>query len=120
MVLDMGEPVRIVDIARSLVAMSNQNTEIVYTGLREGEKLDEELFGDYEGTVIRIHDKISRVEAPVLSPVDLPEFTADRGIIDTFCDRSCRPHPEVGRREPVGGAAYLPAPVKLVKDEVRP
>ncbi|WP_229734732.1 polysaccharide biosynthesis protein, partial [Cellulomonas carbonis] len=62
MVLDMGEPVRIVDIARSLVAMSNQNTEIVYTGLREGEKLDEELFGDYEGTVIRIHDKISRVE----------------------------------------------------------
>ncbi len=120
MVLDMGEPVRIVDIARSLVAMSNQNTEIVYTGLREGEKLDEELFGDYEGTVIRIHDKISRVEAPVLSPVDLPEFTADRGIIDTFCDRSCRPHPEVGRREPVGGAADLPAPVKLVKDEVRP
>lgn len=120
MVLDMGEPVRIVDIARSLVAMANQNTEIVYTGLREGEKLDEELFGDYEGTVIRIHDKISRVEAPVLSPVDLPEFTADRGIIDDFCDRSCRPQPEFGRREPVVGAAYLPAPAKLVKDEVRP
>lgn len=119
MVLDMGEPVRIVDIARSLVAMSNQNTEIVYTGLREGEKLDEELFGDYEGTVIRIHDKISRVEAPVLSPVDLPDFTADRGIIDDFCYRSCRPQPEVGRRDPVGGPVYLPEPVKLVKDEVR-
>ena len=119
MVLDMGEPVRIVDIARSLVAMSNQNTEIVYTGLREGEKLDEELFGDYEGTVIRIHDKISRVEAPVLSPVDLPEFTADRSVIDDFCARSCRPQPEVVRREPVGGPAYVPAPVNLVNDEVR-
>ena len=119
MVLDMGEPVRIVDIARSLVAMSNQNTEIDYTGLREGEKLDEELFGDYEGTVIRIHDKISRVEAPVLSPVDLPEFTADRSVIDDFCARSCRPQPEVVRREPVGGPAYVPAPVNLVNDEVR-
>ncbi len=134
MVLDMGEPVRIVDIARSLVAMSNQNTEIVYTGLREGEKLDEELFGDYEGTVIRIHDKISRVEAPELSSVDLPIVMAERSVIDEFCSRSCRTQPDIGhpgtprdedghqahRREPVGGPAYLPAPVRLVKDEVRP
>ena len=134
MVLDMGEPVRIVDIARSLVAMSNQNTEIVYTGLREGEKLDEELFGDYEGTVIRIHDKISRVEAPELSSVDLPVVMAERSVIDEFCSRSCRTQPDIGRpgapreevghqahrREPVGGPAYLPAPVRLVKDEVRP
>ncbi|WP_193627315.1 nucleoside-diphosphate sugar epimerase/dehydratase [Brevibacterium sp. CFH 10365] len=124
MVLDMGEPVRIVDIARSLVAMSNQDTEIVYTGLREGEKLDEELFGDYEGTVIRIHDKISRVEAPELSPADLPVVMAERGVIDEFCDRSCRPQPELGhqvdRREPVGGAVHLPVPTTLISDEVRP
>lgn len=124
MVLDMGEPVRIVDIARSLVAMSNQNTEIVYTGLREGEKLDEELFGDYEGTVIRIHDKISRVEAPELAPADLPIVMAERSVIDDFCDRSCRPQAgadqQTGRREPVGGSATLPAPVRLVADEVRP
>lgn len=134
MVLDMGESVRIVDIARSLVAMSNQNTEIVYTGLREGEKLDEELFGDYEGTVIRIHDKISRVEAPELSSVDLPVVMAERSVIDEFCSRSCRTQPDIGhpgapreevghqahRREPVGGPAYLPAPVRLVKDEVKP
>ena len=89
MVLDMGEPVRIVDIARSLVAMSNQNTEIVYTGLREGEKLDEELFGDYEGTVIRIHDKISRVEAPSLDARAMPLESADRAAIDQFCSRAC-------------------------------
>lgn len=124
MVLDMGEPVRIVDIARSLVAMSNQNTEIVYTGLREGEKLDEELFGDYEGTVIRIHDKISRVEAPVLSPADLPVVMAERSVIDDFCDRSCRPQPAIGREvissEPAGGGVRLPVPTQLVADEVRP
>ncbi|SMX90882.1 NDP-sugar epimerase, includes UDP-GlcNAc-inverting 4,6-dehydratase FlaA1 and capsular polysaccharide biosynthesis protein EpsC [Brevibacterium linens ATCC 9172] len=89
MVLDMGEPVRIVDIARSLVAMSNQTTEIVYTGLREGEKLDEELFGDYEGTVIRIHDKISRVEAPSLDAGAMPLDSADRAAIDLFCSRAC-------------------------------
>ncbi len=123
MVLDMGEPVRIVDIARSLVAMSNQNTEIVYTGLREGEKLDEELFGDYEGTVIRIHDKISRVEAPELAPADLPIVMAERSVIDDFCNRNCRPQPKLGRRashrEPVGGSALLPEPARLVTDEVR-
>lgn len=89
MVLDMGEPVRIVDIARSLVAMSEQNMEIVFTGLREGEKLDEELFGDYEGTVVRIHEKISRVEAPELDARVLPHESADRTIIDLFCSQTC-------------------------------
>ena len=77
--------------------MSNQNTEIVYTGLREGEKLDEELFGDYEGTVVRIHDKISRVEAPVIEPGDLPVVMAERDIIDQFCSRNCRPVTPVGQ-----------------------
>ena len=123
MVLDMGEPVRIVDIARSLVAMSHQNTEIVYTGLREGEKLDEELFGDYEGTVIRIHDKISRVEAPILSPGDLPVAMAEKSVIDEFCSRSCRPQfvisREVNAPEPEGAAVGLPVPARLVQNEVR-
>src|SRR5699024_12579896 len=81
MVLDMGEPVRIVDIARSLVAMATQNTEIVYTGLREGEQLDEELFRDYERTVVRVNDKLSRVEAPTIEPADVPVVLAHRVII---------------------------------------
>src|SRR5699024_4490814 len=96
MVLDMGEPVRIVDIARSLVAMSNQNTEIVYTGLREGEKLDEELFGDYEGTVVRIHDKISRVEARVIEPADLPVVMAERDTKDDYRSDNCRAMTAIG------------------------
>jgi FlaA1/EpsC-like NDP-sugar epimerase len=89
MVLDMGEPVRIADIARNLVAISNTPTEIVYTGLRPGEKLDEELFGDYEGSVVRIHEKISRVEAPELDSALLPPASAPLPTIAHFCDTTC-------------------------------
>ncbi|WP_158583079.1 nucleoside-diphosphate sugar epimerase/dehydratase [Nesterenkonia natronophila] len=89
MVLDMGEPVKIVDIARNLVAMSNTPTEIVFTGLRAGEKLDEELFGDYEGSVVKIHEKISRVEAPELDATILPPTTASRHTIERFYADVC-------------------------------
>lgn len=102
MVLDMGEPVRIVDIARSLVAMSDRQTEIVYTGLRDGEKLDEELFGDYEGTVVRIHEKISRVESPELDARILPLDTAPRQVIDLFCTQTCTSSAEIGALRTVG------------------
>ncbi|MCF2573456.1 nucleoside-diphosphate sugar epimerase/dehydratase [Brevibacterium sp. UCMA 11754] len=98
MVLDMGEPVRIDDIARSLVAMSDRQSEIIYTGLREGEKLDEELFGDYEGAVVRIHEKISRVEAPELDARVLPRWNASKQVIDLFCAQTCMS--EVDTHEP--------------------
>lgn len=45
-VFNMGEPIKIVDIAKKLIG--NQNIKIVYTGLRSGEKLEEKLFNDYE------------------------------------------------------------------------
>ena len=48
LVLDMGEPVRIVDVAKQLIEQSGNPVEIVYTGLRDGEKLHEDLFGDDE------------------------------------------------------------------------
>jgi FlaA1/EpsC-like NDP-sugar epimerase len=47
LVLDMGEPIRIVDLARTLIRLSGksaQDVQIVFTGLRKGEKLYEELF----------------------------------------------------------------------------
>ncbi|WP_049897631.1 nucleoside-diphosphate sugar epimerase/dehydratase [Nesterenkonia massiliensis] len=89
MVLDMGEPVKIVDIARNLIAMSNTPTDIVFTGLRAGEKLEEELFGNYEGSVMKIHDKISRVEAPDLEARLLPATDASRQEIELFYTNVC-------------------------------
>jgi FlaA1/EpsC-like NDP-sugar epimerase len=61
-VLDMGQPVRIVDLARDLVRLSGLNIEdieIVFTGLRPGEKLYEELYFDDEEKQATPHPKLS-------------------------------------------------------------
>jgi len=60
-VLDMGESVKIVDLARDLIALSGlepDDIEIVYTGLRPGEKLFEELYFDDERRVATRHAKV--------------------------------------------------------------
>jgi FlaA1/EpsC-like NDP-sugar epimerase len=63
LVLDMGEPVRILDLARSLIRLSGKSeddVEIQFTGLREGEKLKEELFYEHEVIVPTTCEKIRR------------------------------------------------------------
>ena len=58
-VFDMGEPVRIADLAQRMIKMSGaKNVEIVYSGLRDGEKLYEELLNDMEKTKPTHHPKI--------------------------------------------------------------
>jgi len=68
MVLDMGEPVRIVDLAEELIRLSGfipyEDIDIAFTGLRPGEKLFEELLIDGEGIMPTSHAKI-KVLAPV-------------------------------------------------------
>jgi len=67
LLLDMGEPVRIVDLAEELIRLSGfvpyQDIDIIFTGLRPGEKLFEELLIEGEGVIPTSHDKI-RVLAP--------------------------------------------------------
>lgn len=61
-VLDMGEPVRIVDLARDLIRMAGHTVEeigIVYSGLRPGEKLYEELLHDADATLPTANPKIA-------------------------------------------------------------
>ncbi len=69
--LDMGDPVRIVDLAKDLVELSGlklgRDIEIVYTGLRPGEKLHEELFTREEQRTATVYDKIFIAQS---APVD--------------------------------------------------
>ena len=58
-VFDMGEPVRIADLAKRMIQLSGaKNIEIKYTGLREGEKLYEEVLNENENTLPSFHKKI--------------------------------------------------------------
>lgn len=58
-VFDMGEPVRIADLAKRMIQLSGaKNVEIKYTGLREGEKLYEEVLNENENTLPSFHKKI--------------------------------------------------------------
>ena len=58
-VFDMGEPVRIADLAQRMIDLSGaKNIEIKYTGLRDGEKLYEEVLNDAEQTKPTVHPKI--------------------------------------------------------------
>lgn len=68
MVLEMGDPVRIVDVARRMIAESGRDIEVVYTGLRPGEKLHEDLFGADEHPEPASHPLLSKVDVPGLAP----------------------------------------------------
>jgi FlaA1/EpsC-like NDP-sugar epimerase len=68
MVLDMGEQVRIVEVAQTLVRMSGRrDIEIVFTGLRPGEKLGEELFSAEEQRRATSHPLVSSVDTPSIA-----------------------------------------------------
>jgi dTDP-glucose 4,6-dehydratase len=71
LVLDMGQSVRIVDVAQRMIAMSGENIEIVFTGLRSGEKMHEELLGTDEVGQRPLHPLISHVQVPPLNPTEL-------------------------------------------------
>jgi FlaA1/EpsC-like NDP-sugar epimerase len=79
-VLDMGEPVKIVDLAEQMIRLSGKDPEkigIEYIGSRPGEKLHEELWGEGETVVATSHPKIRRVKGPIIDAAWLEEELAD-------------------------------------------
>jgi FlaA1/EpsC-like NDP-sugar epimerase len=78
-VLDMGKPVRIVDLARDLIRLSGldeQRMPIAFTGLRPGEKLYEELLADGETTQPTPHPKLRVARARAIEPQAFAELQA--------------------------------------------
>jgi FlaA1/EpsC-like NDP-sugar epimerase len=80
-VLDMGQPVRILDLVHRYLAFAEADNRIVFTGLRGGEKLHEQLVDNsIEGVSSTAHARISRI--------DRPSF--DQDAFRTAVDRLCR------------------------------
>jgi len=78
LVLDMGAPVRIADVARRLVEQSPRPVEIIYTGLRPGEKCHEVLLGEHEQDARPAHPLISHVTVPPISTEQVVAFDVSR------------------------------------------
>ena len=74
-VFDMGRPVKIADLAKRMISLSGaKNVKIEYTGLREGEKLFEEVLNDKETTKPTFHKKIRIAE---VRPYDYDQVCQD-------------------------------------------
>lgn len=129
LVLDMGEPVRIADVARRLVAGAERKIDIVYTGLRPGEKMHEVLLGASELDHRPAHPLISHVHvpAPRLDDVEtrpLAEMlTAPASVVAsnpeaTGIDLSA-PTPAATPEPATGGRLYLSPPDMSATERAR-
>lgn len=80
LVLDMGEPVRIADLARTIIRLSGMDEKdvpLVYTGLRSGEKLYEDLFYSYETLLPTPHEKVQCTRSSSISWSELSKHLVD-------------------------------------------
>jgi FlaA1/EpsC-like NDP-sugar epimerase len=78
-VLDMGEPIRIVDLAHDMIRLSEASEDeikVIYTGLRPGEKLFEELLADDEHTRATPHPKLRVAKAREVTSNFVPSLEA--------------------------------------------
>ncbi len=103
LVLDVGAPVRIIDVARQVMALAGRAAPIVYTGLRGGEKLHEELFGHGEQDYRPFHPAISHVRVPPLASDRMQALAAELGPVEAMAT--------------LAGAAPLPVrPVEIPRN----
>ncbi|GIE35425.1 dTDP-glucose 4,6-dehydratase [Actinoplanes italicus] len=108
LVLEMGAPVRIAEVARQMVALSRKSVQIVHTGLRQGEKLAETLFGVGETDRRPFHPLISHVEVPPLGPAELHliQPAADTGVLINRLAETCH-LPPPGYHRPANAATRV-------------
>jgi len=93
-VLDMGEPVRIIDLAEKMVRLAGfepyKEIDIIFTGLRPGEKMYEELLVDYDAVLKTDNDKIFIEPKEVNGEDDILDLLEDIGKrMGTCTDKEC-------------------------------
>jgi FlaA1/EpsC-like NDP-sugar epimerase len=125
LVLDMGEPVRIVDLAHDMIRLSGADPDripIVFTGLRPGEKLFEEPLASEEATLPTTHPKLRIAQAREANRASVGQLVA-------WCERD-RPADDAEVRArlkawipeyiPPAGAPIKPIPTAPVEGEAEP
>ncbi|MFQ5558429.1 MAG: polysaccharide biosynthesis protein, partial [Acidimicrobiales bacterium] len=81
-------------VARRLISQSGRRIDITITGLRPGEKLHEELFGDDEADHHPRHPLISHARVPVIDPDELP-VSPEPSVVARFMTDACSAAPRV-------------------------
>lgn len=106
-VLDMGEPVRIVDIVQSFAGLMHRpDIEIRFTGMRNGEKLNETLFSEHEKPIRTVHPRIFQTDGDA-------EIRGFRRLLRNLYDAASRNDTEAVRQSLRG---LLPEYQPLVSD----
>lgn len=130
-VLDMGDPVRIVDLAADMARLSGLtpgfDIDIQFTGIRPGEKLYEELFTDQEQSRSDVHAKIfeatqepknravmDRVLRSLQAAIDLPDGPRQRAILQCFMELV-----PTYRPSPTGLGRFVAEPVPDLENQVQ-
>jgi FlaA1/EpsC-like NDP-sugar epimerase len=91
--LDMGEPVKIVDLAKDMIKLSGfdeNEIKITFTGLRPGEKLFEELLGDDEASLLTPHPKIKIAKAKRFDQKSLPKLLKWIKTLETLNEKNIK------------------------------
>jgi FlaA1/EpsC-like NDP-sugar epimerase len=124
LVLDMGDQVRIIDIARRLVAAVPKQVEIVFTGLRPGEKLTEDLLGHGECDNRPFHPLIRHVPVRPLPPEAVTSLDPGQGPGQvradlSFC-ASIAARGSAGKKESATAAIAPPSSDYLAEPDSHP
>ena len=119
-VLDMGEPVKIMDLARDMIKLSGYTEEqikIKITGLRSGEKLFEELLADNEKNMRTAHAKlwVAKVES-IMDGISYQSLVSWIEDVKTYRDTEVKLKLNSFVPEYVVGKMEAAAPVKIVAD----
>jgi FlaA1/EpsC-like NDP-sugar epimerase len=122
LVLDMGEPVRIVDLARDMIRLSGIDPDriaIVFTGLRPGEKLYEEVLASEEATLPTPHPKlrIAQARAVERDPVGQMVAWCERDRVADDAEVRARLKSWIPEYLPPEGAPVKPLPSGAADDE---